>query len=240
MISEIPIEYAHEDTLLEGILAIDEVQPSRLPGVLIAHAWSGRSSFEVSKARALAARGYAAFAIDVYGKGVHGADAAENQRLMAPWLADRKRLQARLKTALATFTRHPRVDARRIVVMGYCFGGLCALDMARSGAAIRGAVSFHGLLEPPTTEPATPVAAKILVLHGYDDPFCPPSALTKFAAEMTARGADWQVHAYGHTQHSFTNPEAARPDLGTAYHEAADARAWCSLLNFLEEVLGVP
>lgn len=232
------VEYTHEETLLEGLLCAPEDRPGPSPGVLIIHAWAGRSAFECNRARALAARGYAAFAADLYGRGVLGTSPAENASLMQPFLDNRAHLQERLKAALACFARQPGVDPRRIVAIGFCFGGLGVIDMARSGAAVQGVVSFHGLLDAPDNLPDTrSIRAKVLVLHGHEDPLCSPEKVAGFAHEMTRAGADWQLHVYGQTLHAFTNPEARQPDTGNAYSETADRRSWQSLLNFLEEVI---
>jgi len=232
------LEYTHEDSVLEGLLCIPERSPEPLPGVLIAHAWAGRSAFECNRARALAARGYAAFAADLYGKGVLGGSPAENASLMQPLLDDRGKLQARLRAALTCFARQPGVDARRIVAIGFCFGGLGVLDMARSGAAVQGVVSFHGLLDPPHNLSAKKsMQAKVLALHGHEDPLCSPEKIAAFTQEMTRAGADWQLHTYGRTLHAFTNPEARQPETGNVYSETADRRSWQSLLSFLEEVI---
>ena len=234
---EMKVEYSHEGSLFEGFLCYDETRGARLPAVMISHAWAGRGEFECNKARALAARGYVGFAIDLYGKGVLGANPEQNAALMQPLLNDRPKLQARLKVALAALVAHPMVDAKRVAAMGFCFGGLCVLDMARSGAAVQGVVSFHGLLTKPGNTDGQPIRAKVLVLHGHDDPMCPVAQVNAFEQEMTAVGVDWQVHAYGNTLHSFTNPEANDRSFGTLYSDSADRRSWVSLLNFLEEVL---
>jgi dienelactone hydrolase len=130
----------------------------------------------------------------------------------------------------------PIIDSQRIVIMGFCFGGLCALDLARSNADIRGAVSFHGMLNPSGfTEPK--VRAKVLMLHGYDDPLAPPEDVLAVAREFTDAGADWQLHAYGHTAHAFTNPQAQNRSGGMQYDESADRRSWHALEEFLGEAL---
>jgi dienelactone hydrolase len=131
----------------------------------------------------------------------------------------------------------PEVDPRRIAAMGFCFGGLCVLDLARSGADLRGVVSFHGLLTPPEPHPQYTILAKVLVLHGFDDPMAPPEQVVALGLELTEAGADWQIHAYGNTLHAFTNPRANDPGFGTVYNETADRRSWRSLREFLAEVL---
>jgi dienelactone hydrolase len=230
------IEYRDGDALLEGFLCYDESLPGPRPAVLISHAWGGRNDLVERKARRLAWQGYACFALDNYGKGKRGTTAAECSALMNPFMEDRKLLLKRLQAGLATIKSMPIVDSRRVAIMGFCFGGLCALDLARSNADIRAAVSFHGLLKPSgLTEPK--IRAKVLMLHGYDDPLAPPEDLLAVAKEFSDAGADWQVHAYGHTVHAFTNPEAQDRAGGMQYDESADRRSWHALEEFLSESL---
>lgn len=230
------IEYRDGETLLEGFLCYDEGLPGPRPAVLICHYAGGRDEFVERKARRLAWQGYACFALDNYGKGVRGGTLEQNRALMAPFMNDRRMLLQRLRAGLSTARSMPVIDARRIAVMGFCFGGLCALDLARADEDIRGAVSFHGLLKPSGfTEPK--VRAKVLMMHGYDDPLAPPDDVLAVAREFSAAGADWQLHAYGNTVHAFTNPSAHNRAGGLQYDEAADRRSWHTLEEFLGEVL---
>jgi len=230
------IDYREGETELEGFFCFDESRPGPLPAVLISHAWGGRDDFVADKARQLARLGYAGFALDVYGKGRRGSSREENARLIEPFMQDRSLLVRRMQAALGAVRDLPQVDERRIAAMGFCFGGLCVLDLARSGADIRGVVSFHGLLKPSGLPPRR-ISAKVLVLHGHDDPMAPVDDVMALEQELTEAGADWQLHAYGGTMHAFTNPAARDPDFGTVYQAAADRRSWTALLNFLEEVL---
>jgi dienelactone hydrolase len=231
------IDYQHDGIHLEGFLAFDATRHLPLPAVMIAHAWGGRDDFACSKARKLAELGYAAFALDMYGKGVLGNSPEENARLMEPFMADRELLQARMGAALETVRRLPQVDPTRIAAMGFCFGGLCALDLARTGADLRGVISFHGLFTPPGNTSGRRIVAKVIALHGHDDPMVPPEQVNALARELTDAGADWQIHIYGRTMHAFTNPRANDPSFGTVYSEAADRRSWATMQNFLAEVL---
>jgi dienelactone hydrolase len=231
------VEYRDGDVLLEGLLCHDDSRTGPLPAVLISHAWAGRDEFVERKARRLAWHGYAAFALDMYGKGRRGRNPEENQALMMPFVQDRALLARRINAGLGAVRAQPQVDARRIAAMGFCFGGLCVLDLARSGADVRGVVSFHGLLKPNGLPPAQRISARILMLHGYDDPLAPPEDVLAVAKEFTQAGADWQLHAYGHTLHSFTNPEANSPETGMSYSDRADRRSWHALVQFLDEVL---
>lgn len=231
------IDYSHNDVQLEGFFAYDNKRPQPLPAVLISHAWGGRDEFVCNKARRLAKLGYAAFALDMYGKGIIGSGPEENARLMNPFMNDRRLLQDRITTALETVRKLPQVDPKRIAAMGFCFGGLCVLDLARTGADLRGVVSFHGLFVPPGNTQGNKIKAKVLVLHGHDDPMAPPDQAANLAKELTEAEADWQIHIYGNTLHAFTNPMANDRSFGTVYDETADRRSWESLRNFLAEVL---
>ncbi|PCJ35581.1 MAG: hypothetical protein COA75_09970 [Cellvibrionales bacterium] len=137
---------------------------------------------------------------------------------------------------MATASQQAEADTAKMASMGYCFGGLCSLDLARTSSSILGAVSFHGLFLAPGNTEGKKITAKVLCLHGNDDPMVPVDSVIALDKELTAAGADWQVHAYGNTLHAFTNPAAASPEMGMAYNAMADRRSWASLVNFLEEV----
>ncbi|MEM8773080.1 MAG: dienelactone hydrolase family protein [Pseudomonadota bacterium] len=205
------------------------------PGVIICHAWAGRSAFENDKAKAIAELGYSGVAIDLFGKGVLGQSKEENQKLIEPFVSNRFMLQERLKKIIAIVKDQPEVDAGKVAAVGFCFGGLCVLDMARSGADIEGVVSFHGLLGAPGNT-ISKINAKILALHGWDDPMAPPDDVKALGEELTSANADWQLHAYGGTLHAFTNPQANDPDFGTVYDGDADRRSWQAMKNFLDEL----
>src|SRR5690554_5774296 len=231
------IEYRDGDVLLEGELACDDAASGPRPGVLVAHTWRGRGEFEAGKARALAELGYAGFALDLYGKGVRGGSVEESRALMRPFMEDRGLLARRMQLALECLRAQDEVDPARTAAIGFCFGGLCVLDLARSGADVGGVVGFHGVLKPPGTTSGNRIRAKVLVLHGWDDPLAPPDELVALGRELTAAGADWQIHAFGHTMHGFTNPQANDPAFGTVYQPDADRRSWQLLESFLREVL---
>ena len=230
------IEYRDGDAVLEGFFCHDDSRPGPLPGLMIAHEWAGRGEFVERKARRLAWHGYAAFALDMFGKGKRGTTTEECSALITPFVQDRALLARRISAALTTIKGLPGVDGRRIAAMGFCFGGMCVLDLARSGADLRGVASLHGLLKPSGL-PAKRIGAKVLMLHGYDDPMAPPEDVLAIGKELSAAGADWQLHAYGNTRHAFTNPQANDDALGLKYDEAADRRSWHALLQFLDEVL---
>ena len=151
-------------------------------------------------------------------------------------MENRGELLARINAAVALAKAQPEADTGRVAVIGYCFGGLCALDLARSGANVRGVVSFHGLLKPNGL-PAKPIKAKALVLHGADDPMAPIEDVVAFRKEFTEGGSDWQLHLYGHTQHAFSVPGANIADLGIKHNADAERRSAVSERDFLKEVL---
>lgn len=227
-------DYSQGSETYEGYVARPEA--TKAPVVLIAHAWAGSGEHERSVAERLTSLGYIGFAIDVYGKGRRGNSVEENSRLMTPLLEDRGELQRRLNLAIETARGLKGVDTSRIAAIGYCFGGLCVLDIARMGAEICGVVSFHGLFTPDPTLSGKQVTAKVLALHGWDDPMADQQSVIDFGREFTDAGADWQLHAYGGTMHAFTNKAANDPDFGTVYNAAADARSWQAMTNFLSEV----
>jgi len=230
------VGYLDGDVLLEAFFAFDDSVSGRRPAVLINHTWAGRDDFVAEKAKKLAALGYVGFAVDMYGKGVLGSCPEENAQLMQPFMDNRQMLQKRMQAALYAVKLLPWVDDSKIAAMGFCFGGLCSLDLARAGADLKGVVSFHGLLGAPGNTQGNAIKAKILALHGHDDPLGPVEQVLAFEQEMTKAGADWQLHTFGNTQHAFTNPAANNPDFGTVYQPDADRRSWLAMENFLTEI----
>jgi len=232
-----PFEYTDGTQACVGYLAWDETYADPKPCVMIGHAWAGCDGFAQSKAVQMAAQGYVGFAIDVYGDGKTGTGTEENQALMMPFVNDRKMLQGRLKAALKAAQGLEQVDADNIAMMGYCFGGLCALDLARSGVNIKAAISFHGLFNGNGLPPKK-IKASVLALHGWDDPMVKPDMVTGLGEELTAAKCDWQIHAYGGTSHAFMVPDANDPKNGMQYNAVAEKRAWAVSLDLLAEKFG--
>jgi dienelactone hydrolase len=232
-----PITYWHGATELEGFLAWDDAWSGPRPAVAISHTWGGRSEFEDQKALKLAEQGYVGFAIDMYGKGILGKDPQENTALMGPFMQDRAFLQARIAQGIATLRQQSEVDASNVAAMGFCFGGLCVLDLARSGSEVRGVVSFHGSLDTPMPVSEGDIVAKLLVCHGAVDPYVKPEAVHGFLEEMEAAGVDYQLIMYAGAVHAFTQKGAGDdPSKGAAYNEAADHRSWQAMQDFFNEI----
>jgi dienelactone hydrolase len=231
------IEYRHGDKVLEGYLAYDDSSPAKRPGVLVVHEWTGHNPYVRKRAEQLAQLGYVAFALDMYGKGVHAKDNQEAATLAGTYKNDRKLMRGRAGAGLDVLLKQPLVDGKRVAAIGYCFGGTTVLEIARGGTEIAGVVSFHGDLATPTPQDAKNIKAKVLALHGADDPFVKPEVVAAFEDEMRKGGVDWQLVAYGDAVHSFTNPGAGHNKaLGAAYNAKADHRSWEAMKSFFAEI----
>ncbi len=222
----------------EGVFAWDDAAGATRPGVLVVPNVLGQKEADNAVAERLAAAGWPALACDVYGQGKRTVRGPDQGRYMAELNADRALLRDRLAASLAALAAQDEVAADRCAAIGFCFGGKAVLDMARAGLAVRGVVSLHGLFDPPPYASVTPIAAKVLVCHGWDDPLAPPDAVTGLAAELTAAGADWQLLAHGHAGHAFTDRAVPKGDGGFGFDANADRRSHAALIAFLEEVLG--
>ena len=233
------LTYKHDAVECQGTLVYDGASSGRRPGVLVAPTFWGLDAGARRKSVQLARLGYAVLALDLYGEGRVAADRDEAARLMQGLAADPQFLRARALAGLKALRYQRLVDGARLGAVGYCFGGQVVLELARAGAELRGVVAFHGLLAALGSTPAAALTAKVLVLHGADDPLVPPAEAEAFRAEMRAAQADWQMVYYGGAVHGFTNPDAgADPKTGIAYDEPADQRSWQAMKSFFEENLG--
>ena len=210
-----------------------------LPTVILIPTVMGVQPLELGFAEKLVAQGYHVVVADLFGRRfTPGADKEAAFAAMGELRSNRAALRDRLLSIVDLVKGREHVDAGKIAVIGYCFGGQCALDVARSGTDVAAVASFHGLFDPPGL-PAQPIKAKVAAYHGWDDPMVPPEAVVALGKELTENGADWQIHAYGHVGHGFTNPNAHQMGIaGVFYHEAAERRSWDSLTSFLAEALG--
>lgn len=243
MLKQEKIPYQHNNVQFEGYLAFDDKIPGRQPVILIAHAWRGQTDFEREKAEKLTDLGYAAFALDVYGKGIEAKNDDEAQKLMGPLFLDRQLLRDRVLAGIEAIKNHPLIDPNNIGAIGFCFGGLTVVELAKSGANVKGVVSFHGVFASQRGEYKAKLAptsdnikAKVLVLQGDQDPFVDEGDKKAFEKEMSQRKVDWQWHTYGNTMHSFTNPNVDKPESGMQYNAQSDKRSWRSMRNFFAEL----
>ena len=206
------------------------------PTVLLVPTVMGVTDLEIGFGRQLVELGYNALVADVFGSHLRGADRDTMFGELTRLRSDRAALRRRMQSVLAVAQGVEEVNSDQIVVAGYCFGGQCALDLARSGADIAAAVSFHGLFDPPGLPPEK-IKAKVVAFHGWDDPMVPPDKVVALGQELTEAGADWQIHAYGHVGHGFTNPHASTLQIdGVAYNALAAERSWTSFIDLLEEL----
>lgn len=232
------VEYQDGDLTLEGFMAVDtSIKSNAKPVVLVVHQWMGLTDYEKSRCQQLAELGYVAFAVDIYGKGVRPASVREAGMLAGKYKNDRELYRKRLNLGLKKAVTMEGADKDRVVVIGYCFGGTGAIELARSGADIDGVISFHGGLDSPKPEDGKNIKSKILICHGADDPFVPKAEIEAMVTEFNAAKVDWQMISYSGAVHSFTQKMAGNDNSkGAAYNELADKRSWIAAKDFFTEI----
>jgi dienelactone hydrolase len=230
------VTYEVEGTACAGYVARPDDEELH-PGVLVVHNWLGVTDAVRFRVDMLARLGYVAFAVDVFGADVRPSE-SEAPGVAGGFYGDQRLFRARLTAGLEQLLAQPGVDAGRTAAMGYCFGGAGALQLARTGADLRGVVSFHGALQPGPAGEAADIRAKVLVLTGAIDPVVPPEAVDAFEAELrTVEDLDWQVVTYSGSMHAFTEPGTDNPEHGAQFNAVAEARSWQAMKNFFAEVL---
>lgn len=228
------LDYMVGDTKCQGYLAYDMSKAVKRPGVLIIHDWNGIDAYEEGRAMQLAKMGYVALCADIYGKDSKPKNQQESGQQSGKYKADRRLYRERLAGALAELKRDPNVDPNRIAVIGYCFGGTGALEMARAGMDVKGVVSFHGGLDAAEVE-VGPIKSKVLICHGADDPFVPADQVEAFKKEFG--GADMEFVSYPGAVHAFTEPGAGNdPSKGAAFNKAAAEDSWAKMKAFLAKI----
>ena len=231
------VTYRQDGTMMRGFLAYDDGFRGKRPGVLVVHEWWGLNDFARERTVKLAGLGYVALAADMYGSGATTRDREEAGRLAGTLLKNPDLLRARAQAAYKVLAADPRLDPKRLAAIGFCFGGTTVLELAYSGADLAGVVSFHGGLPRPRPGDLQALKAKILVLHGADDPHVPAADITAFEQAMRQAGADWQMVFLGGAVHSFTNPAAGdNRAAGAAYDARAARRSWRCMQEFFREI----
>ena len=231
------IPYSHGDVALEGVLAWDDAIQGKRPGILVVHEWWGMNEYARARAEQLAALGYVALAVDMYGKGKVTTHADEARQWMQQTTVNVEMWQARARQGLRLLQADSRVDQTRLAAIGYCFGGATVMQMVYGGAPVKGVVSFHGSLPLPPASLAIKHSAKILIVHGEADPFLTPDHIAKFKVALDGAGLDWHMVIFGGAQHGFTNPSANQYGMkGVQYQEQADRRSWGHMKLFFDEL----
>lgn len=237
-IVEKPLEYKVGDLVCEGWQAYDDATATKRPAVLIVHQWTGVSDHEKASARKLAELGYNVLVADVYGKGIRP-QPPESGKEAGKYKADRALLRTRVQGGLTVLAKDSRTDATKIAAIGYCFGGTAVIELARSGASVKGVVSFHGGLDSPAPADGKNIKGKVLALHGADDPFVPVKDVAAFEKEMKDGGVDYKLVQYPGAVHSFTQVSAGNDNSkGAAYNEAADKASWEEMKAFFKRLFG--
>ncbi len=232
------LNYNDGDVNLRGYLGYDEHKSGKRPGILVMPEAFGLGAQAKSRVERLAQLGYVALGGDPYGDGRELNDLQEAIKVATALMSDPAILRGRGRVALDKLASLPQVDSSRLAVIGYCMGGTFSLELARSGAPLRGIVSFHGGLGTQRPAEAGQVKAKILICNGADDPFVPASQVNAVAEEFTKAGADWQIINYGGAKHSFTNPDAGKiGNPALSYNKLVDERSWNAMKSFFEEIL---
>lgn len=229
--------YKVDTTTLRGFVAYDDAAQGKRPGVLVAHDWWGLTDFSRTQARRLAELGYVAFAVDMYGNGQNTTDMAVARKL-AGGIRGTPLMRSRIRAGLDAMLRQDNVDPKRVAAIGFCFGGTSILDLAYSGADVKGVVTFHGGLFSVKQEDLGHVKAKFLILHGADDPTMTRDTINQFQESLRRAGADWQMVYFGNAVHGFCNPASGNDkSKGSAYDPVAAARSWKDMEDFLQDVL---
>ena len=231
------IEYPSAGETCEGWHAYDDAVEGERPSVLICHQWTGLTDYEKMRARMLVEMGYNVFALDIYGKGVRPKP-PESGKMAGKFKDDRALYRTRLNDGLKVLNGLPQTDSEKVAAIGYCFGGTGVLELARSGADVKGVVSFHGGLGTPTPEDAKEIQCEVVALHGAADPFVPADEVADFHREMLGGNVAYTFTAYPDAVHAFTQEFAGDdPSKGAAYNKQADVQSWRAMKTFFRRVL---
>ena len=235
-----PVAYELDGTKFEGVLVYDDSVKTARPGLVVVPNWMGINAPNLKQAGEVAGKQYILFVTDMFGKDVHPKTQEEAGKAAGAVKNDRKLMRARVNKGLEVLRaegKAVKLDEKKLGAIGFCFGGTSVVELARSGADVAGVVSFHGGLDAPQPTPEGAVKAKVLALHGADDPFVPPADVRAFEDDMRKAKADWELVSYGGAVHSFTDVDANAP--GQAKYEPKVARrAYLAMNNFFAEAFG--
>jgi dienelactone hydrolase len=231
------IEYKEGDTVFEGYLAWDDAAKEKRPGILIAHGKRGINDFFEGRARELARLGYVAFAADMYGKGVRPQGDEESSAQSVQLKKDRTLTRRRIQAAYKMLTANASVDTAKLGIIGYCMGGMVALELGRGGTPVQAIALFHGSLDTPTPQDAKNIKGRLLVMHGADDQNVPMTDVAALVKEMRDANVNFQLELYSGTVHGFTEPEnVGGPGKRTAYNDRSAKKSWASMQELFHDV----
>lgn len=235
--AEQDLSYSDGTTSLKGFLAAPASASGKRPGVIVVHEWWGHNEHARQQARRLAEAGYVGLALDMYGDGKNTTHPDSANAFMMQAVSDQGVMVARFRAALAQLKADPRVDSSRVAAIGYCFGGMVVLSMARAGEPLSAVGSFHGAIPPAARIDSGTVKARVLILTGGADPMVPATQVDAFATAMRAAGARVDVVTYASAMHGFTNPRADSAGVqGLHYDATVDQQSWAELIKMLGEV----
>jgi dienelactone hydrolase len=234
-----PVEYRVGDVTCKSVIVYDDTATGKRPGIAVYPEWWGMDDYAKHRAAMLAELGYVAIAVDLYGNGQTTSDPAEAGKLSGALKSDRKLLRERANAGLDQLKKNAHVDASKLGAIGYCFGGATAIELGRSGADVKGIVTFHAALDSPNPADGKNIKGRLLICHGGDDTFETPKDIEAFQQEMRENHVDWEMNVYGGAVHSFSNPSADKHGIpGIAYNAKADQRSWAAMQAVFEQVFG--
>ena len=227
-----PLDYRHGDVQLSGYLAWDDARQGRRPAILMVHDRSGLNEKALQDARMLAQLGYVVLAADMFGKGVVPKTVPEMQTQSRIYGDNRPLMRARARAGLDALAANPMVDATKMAVIGYCFGGTVSIELAEDGAPLLGVVPVHGSFRNFEPARAKNIKGTVLILHGAEDRTAPLEEVNKLIADLRAAQVPFQLELYSGSEHGFTDP-------GSPAEERADREYKASIQRFFREIFGV-
>ncbi len=238
-VKEESVAYSADSVNMQGFVAYNEADSSKRPVVMIVHEWWGLVDYPKERARQLAKLGYFAMAVDLFGDGKTASNPGEAQALVMPFYTNPQMAKARFDAALEKVKTYSQADPNNIAVIGYCFGGNVALNMARMGEDLKGAVSFHGSLLGVPPDKKT-LKAEVLVCHGDADKFVSPEEVSQFTHQMDSIGAKYTLKHYANATHAFTNPASTENgkkfSMPVEYNAAADTASFNEMIAFFHRI----
>lgn len=234
------VTYQQDGKEFEGYLALPKKTDKKRAAVLLIHDWTGLDEYEEMRTKMLAENGYVALAMDMYGKGIRAKNHKEAGELSGTYGKDRKLLRSRVETALQVLKNRSDVDASRIAVVGYCFGGMAAIETALMGADIKGVVTFHAALVFPTLAiDAANIKVPLLIHHGDADKFVAEKDVKSLKTQLDKAKVAYQFVVHPGATHGFTlkSNVGHEEHFGMKYDGKADLASWASMLSFLRENL---